>query len=162
MLNRPSPSVMTVRTFSISAGLAASTVTPGRTAPEASLTTPAIPLAAACWARVARGTNSAHITRATPTTVVRTILQSSCRTGLDEFSPWGIVRLRGAELSEILCVLHVVGRDGRRPADRPLRVLQQCTEVAHVLQALQVEDAIGQLLERGGPEHRGDEIACLG
>ena len=38
----PDPSVATARTFSISTGLAASTVTPGRTAPDASLTTPAI------------------------------------------------------------------------------------------------------------------------
>ena len=36
----------TLRTFSISAGLAASTVTPGSTAPEVSLTTPAMPPAA--------------------------------------------------------------------------------------------------------------------
>jgi hypothetical protein len=36
-----------VRTFSISAGLATSTVTPGRTAPDASLTTPAIALVCA-------------------------------------------------------------------------------------------------------------------
>src|SRR6185436_7998164 len=45
----PEPSVVAVRTFSMSAGLAASTVTPGRTAPEASLTTPEIdaPLCAA-------------------------------------------------------------------------------------------------------------------
>src|SRR5579864_4287692 len=41
----PSPSVTTVRTFSIRAGLAASTLTPGSTAPDVSLTTPAIPLA---------------------------------------------------------------------------------------------------------------------
>src|SRR5678816_4217884 len=40
MLYRPSPSLTTVRTFSISAGLAASTVTPGSTAPEASFTVP--------------------------------------------------------------------------------------------------------------------------
>jgi hypothetical protein len=38
---------MAVRTFSMSAGLDTSTVTPGRTAPEASLTTPAIPLVCA-------------------------------------------------------------------------------------------------------------------
>ena len=37
--------VMVVRVPSISAGLAASTVTPGSTAPEASRTTPAMPLA---------------------------------------------------------------------------------------------------------------------
>ena len=38
----PVPSVTTVRTFSVNAGLEASTVTPGRTAPDESLTTPAI------------------------------------------------------------------------------------------------------------------------
>jgi hypothetical protein len=38
----PVPSVTTDRTFSIKAGLAASTVTPGRTAPEVSLTRPAM------------------------------------------------------------------------------------------------------------------------
>ena len=38
----PSPSVTTERTFSISAGLEASTVTPGSTAPVVSFTTPAI------------------------------------------------------------------------------------------------------------------------
>src|SRR5262245_29239650 len=37
----PESSVTTARTFSISAGLDASTVTPGNTAPEASFTTPA-------------------------------------------------------------------------------------------------------------------------
>ena len=36
----PEPSVTAVRTFSISASLAASTVTPGSTAPEESRTTP--------------------------------------------------------------------------------------------------------------------------
>ena len=39
---RPAPSLIAVRAFSISAGLAASTVTPGRTAPELSVATPAI------------------------------------------------------------------------------------------------------------------------
>src|SRR5262245_31491903 len=46
----PAPSVTAVRTFSINAGLDASTVTPGRTAPVASLTVPetaAVPCAAA-------------------------------------------------------------------------------------------------------------------
>src|SRR5581483_5646948 len=38
----PVPPVTTVRTFSMSAALAASTVTPGSTAPDASLTCPAI------------------------------------------------------------------------------------------------------------------------
>ena len=40
--NWPDPSVTALRTFSISAGLVASTVTPGSTAPEASRTTPAM------------------------------------------------------------------------------------------------------------------------
>ena len=52
-----------MRTFSISAGLAASTVTPGSTAPEASRTTPAIEACAACArasvAPAARCSNSA-------------------------------------------------------------------------------------------------------
>src|SRR5437762_2789842 len=38
----PVPSVTTVRTFSVNAELDASTVTPGRTPPDESLTTPAI------------------------------------------------------------------------------------------------------------------------
>src|SRR5215831_5864211 len=38
----PVPSVTTVRDFSMSTGLAASTLTPGSTAPDASLTRPAI------------------------------------------------------------------------------------------------------------------------
>ena len=42
----PCASVDTERTFSISTGLDASTVTPGITAPLVSFTTPAIPLAA--------------------------------------------------------------------------------------------------------------------
>src|SRR6476660_9629100 len=41
MRYRPLPSVTAVRTFSMSAGLAASTVTPGSTAPVVSLTSPA-------------------------------------------------------------------------------------------------------------------------
>src|SRR6266511_3019218 len=50
----PWPSATTERTFSIRAGLAASTVTPGSTAPEASLTTPAIPPVSA-WAHATTG-----------------------------------------------------------------------------------------------------------
>ena len=38
----PEPSVVTLLTFSMRAGLAASTVTPGSTAPDGSRTTPAI------------------------------------------------------------------------------------------------------------------------
>jgi D-tagatose-1,6-bisphosphate aldolase subunit GatZ/KbaZ len=50
----PVPSVAADRTFSISTGLAASTVTPGNTAPDASFTTPAMD----AWARAAAGTKS--------------------------------------------------------------------------------------------------------
>src|ERR1700704_3411275 len=64
----PVASVTTERTFSIRAGLAASTLTPGRTAPELSLTTPVI---AACAeavdgkSRETRITRSAHEDRRT-------------------------------------------------------------------------------------------------
>src|SRR5688572_13861259 len=50
----PVSSVTTDRTFSISTGLAASTVTPGRTAPDASLTTPVM----TAWADAIDGTNT--------------------------------------------------------------------------------------------------------
>src|SRR6266446_1795255 len=63
----PSASVTAVRTFSIRAGLAASTVTPGRTAPEASLTTPAMPDAVVSWA---------HAVEATITKVIQARLTS--------------------------------------------------------------------------------------
>src|SRR6185295_6009477 len=47
---RPLLSVVTDRTFSIRAGLDASTVTPGRTAPDVSLTTPAMVPLWSVWA----------------------------------------------------------------------------------------------------------------
>ena len=56
MLYCPDPSVATERTFSISAELAASTVTPGSTPPDASRTVPAI--VAASWAKAPTGNNS--------------------------------------------------------------------------------------------------------
>src|SRR5437868_10551833 len=52
----PEPSVVAVLTFSISAGLDASTVTPGSTAPDASLTTPVMD---AC-AKAAAGTSTSN------------------------------------------------------------------------------------------------------
>src|SRR6516164_1261341 len=55
----PCPSVTAVRTFSISAGLEASTVTPGKTAPDGSLTTPAMLLVA--WARADAGRSATII-----------------------------------------------------------------------------------------------------
>ena len=54
---RPSPSVTAVRTFSISAGLATSTVTPGSTPPESSRTVPEIVLVCA---DAASGHNTRH------------------------------------------------------------------------------------------------------
>src|SRR5678815_2137564 len=61
MVYFPAPSLTAERTFSIRAGLAASTVTPGRTAPDVSLTTPV----SALWACAAPGSraNSPAATR---------------------------------------------------------------------------------------------------
>src|SRR5262249_45677118 len=56
----PSESVTTERTRSMSAGLDASTVTPGITAPDVSFTTPAMPPAA--WAAVDDGSSTATST----------------------------------------------------------------------------------------------------
>src|SRR6185503_3902928 len=52
----PVPSVTTDRTRSISAGLVASTVTPGSTAPDESLTTPVMD----AWAYAAHGMIASH------------------------------------------------------------------------------------------------------
>ena len=67
MLYRPSPSVTAVRTFSMSAGLEASTITPGSTAPDASLTSPeTLPVVTACArATVGRRVNTQRTTRRT-------------------------------------------------------------------------------------------------
>src|SRR5262249_52937393 len=54
----PRSSVVTVRTFSISAGLDASTVTPGSTAPVASWTSPAIEPVPVCWAIAGADSNT--------------------------------------------------------------------------------------------------------
>src|SRR3954462_547511 len=59
ILYAPLASVVTDRTFSINAGLLASTVTPGSTAPVASLTTPANALCACAVAGSARYTSAA-------------------------------------------------------------------------------------------------------
>jgi len=57
----PSPSVTTVRLFSISAGLDASTVTPGMTPPLASRTTPAIACANATDWPNAKHASASHV-----------------------------------------------------------------------------------------------------
>src|SRR5262245_3583880 len=59
----PVPSVTTDRTFSISTGLVAATVTPGNTPPDASLTTPVI---AACARAVDGKSNGTKTTRRGP------------------------------------------------------------------------------------------------
>ena len=58
----PLPSVTAERVFSIRAGLDASTVTPGSTAPEASLTTPVME----AWANAAAGTSTSNAKTAKP------------------------------------------------------------------------------------------------
>src|SRR6266540_6773912 len=76
MLTRPSPSDTTVRTFSISAGLAASTVTPGSTAPEVSLTRPAIALCDCACAGLVRRREQRTATTVAPSGPTRTIVAS--------------------------------------------------------------------------------------
>src|SRR4029078_6383992 len=61
MRNRPRSSVTAVRTFSMSAGLEASTVTPGSTAPDASLATPA--MEACAWAEEGRSARQVNTNR---------------------------------------------------------------------------------------------------
>src|SRR5262245_7125393 len=71
MLNRPSASVTTERTFSMRAGLAASTDTPGRTASDVSLTTPAMALA--CCAHALDESRTRHGKRTAPMRVPETL-----------------------------------------------------------------------------------------
>ena len=80
----PDESVVTVRVFSINDGLAASTVTPGRTAPDVSLTTPAIEL----WACAAVGSSRKRALATKASNELRRILYSfSCKlTGLERRS----------------------------------------------------------------------------
>src|SRR4030095_1212158 len=79
MVYLTSLAVTTFLDFSISAGLDASTVTPGNTAPDVSLTTPAIPLADVCCADATDGSSNAHMTTMTPKPPrVRTIGSSFC------------------------------------------------------------------------------------
>src|SRR2546425_11947165 len=70
-----SASVTTLRTFSMSAGLLASTITPGSTAPDVSRTTPAMALCA--WAML--GT-------ATHTTVTKSGIRSTFHIGEPPFA----------------------------------------------------------------------------
>src|SRR3954468_9986419 len=67
----PSPSVTTVRDFSISAGLAASTETPGSTAPDASRTSPARPLAPVCALAAAGNSIDATATSTADDSILR-------------------------------------------------------------------------------------------
>src|SRR5262245_2605053 len=72
----PDPSVTAVRVFSVRAGLEASTVTPGSTAPDASLTVPAR-LAPPAWANASAGVSrsrNARVTRDFADTRIQTSL----------------------------------------------------------------------------------------
>src|ERR1700691_2099595 len=62
----PLASVTAVRTVSISTGLAASTVTPGNTAPDASLTVPEIDNDSGVWAYNPVGTSTTHVNQRHP------------------------------------------------------------------------------------------------
>jgi hypothetical protein len=66
----PSPSLTTAFDFSIKASLDASTVTPGRTAPEASFT---VPVMALCACAVA-GHNANHPRATSAATVTRRVM----------------------------------------------------------------------------------------
>ena len=98
----PCASVVAVRTRSISAGLLASTVTPGITAPVVSFTTPAIPVACA---NTAAGNSTAHDQANTnPETILR-ITPPGCRLS-DDPETWQTSRMMAAgALTDIKTVL---------------------------------------------------------
>src|SRR5207244_1011414 len=76
----PEPSVVTLRVFSIRAGLEASTVTPGSTAPDVSLTVPAMD----AWPKADAGSNTATTAITSNPGINRRIvtpLESITRTG---------------------------------------------------------------------------------
>jgi len=76
---------MTVRTFSMSAGLAASTVTPGSTPPETSRTTPAmLPVPAVCAPSAAGRRTSPAIRTTTPLKARHCVLVIIVNLGLIE------------------------------------------------------------------------------
>src|ERR1700681_184276 len=118
----PRPSVTAVRTFSISAGLAASTVTPGTRAPVVSLATPAmVPVcaSAAAWP-------SPTYARAAATPILPNLLMLSS-TPHAARNPGG--HLTGLRLGQLLrnddvdwrfrrfgCRIHPVGRRPYRPS----------------------------------------------
>src|ERR1043166_3024719 len=87
----PVASVATDRTFSIRTGLAASTVTPGSTPPETSLTTPAI---AACAKTTAGRRSSNDRSRTDRVTTFDTIHFSSNRPSAAAYLDLGIPRKR--------------------------------------------------------------------
>ena len=70
----PVPSVVTVRTFSIRTGLATSTVTPGSTPPDASLTTPVMAACARAAAGKSSNTDSTATDRVTTLDIILVLL----------------------------------------------------------------------------------------
>ncbi len=105
MLYWPCESDTTVRTFSISAGLDASTVTPGRTAPEVSFTTPAIP-----WANITVGVQKRIPQAKTPTTARRfgniTVFSFPVHFGIDRALVPHIAGTAGAARTVLGATLH--------------------------------------------------------
>src|SRR4029079_8233742 len=85
----PAPSVTTVRTFSIRAGLAASTVTPGKNAPDVSLTVPAMLPVAACAQRAAGTKRRPDSTNAIDRRRVMARSAKKLWTRLDQWGPGG-------------------------------------------------------------------------
>src|SRR6187401_167822 len=103
MRNWPDPSVIAVRLFSMSAGLAASTVTPGKTAPDVSRTMPAIDACAKSeWGATRTLPNTATIAasrRIESLLLTRPDLDDQRDTRREPALPWAVRRnytLRGA------------------------------------------------------------------
>ena len=129
----PVPSVTTVRTFSVNAGLDASTVTPGRMAPDESLTTPAM---VAC-ANAARGriSTAASTTRA----LIKLRTLSSITAGFeDEVHPRTSPETR-RKRRHYKC----------RPYERHETYARICSVSTHMFGvALQVDDAKEMLVQQ--------------
>src|SRR6266853_3331101 len=94
----PVPSVTAVRIFSISAGLAASTLTPGSTPPDTSFTTPA--MTACANAAVGRSTTTANKRRILTATRMLTprfvsVFTAALYTRREAFTPYFFGLLRG-------------------------------------------------------------------
>src|SRR5262249_39215188 len=143
----PSLSVTTVRTFSMSAGLAASTVTPGSTAPVVSRTTPAIAPVVADCARAIPGLSTIAQRIRNRVVLVLIIRPSPFRkdTGaLYTAERPGLLRLSEVQRSRRATILHRRGGGGGRRLSRsaPPRGIHLTERVYRTPPSL---------LRRGGP-----------